>query len=147
MPSVRFPSNSLRKTKHDKRRGLCHLLFLSLSHKPRKPKNQLEQESHSDWKLLRKLLGKTLLFFQTSSVSPWTMAIFFHPTHIQSDQGTGSSQSRLRSDTCHIQAAEFLSGSLLLQLPYFSHEIKDTSERGVPVSPGPREHEAGAPAP
>lgn len=31
MPSARFPSNSLRQPKCDEWRGLCHLLFLSLS--------------------------------------------------------------------------------------------------------------------
>lgn len=37
MPWVRFPSNSLRKPKHDKWRGLCQLLFLSLSQTHKTP--------------------------------------------------------------------------------------------------------------
>lgn len=133
MPSVRFPSNSLRKTEHDKRKGLCHLLFLRLSHKPRKPKNQLEQESHSDWKLLRKLLWKTVLFFQIYSVSPWRRVLFFQPIPIKPDQSTGFSQSNVRSDTCPL-----LSRRVCELAPYSpSHEIKNTSDRGLPISLGP----------
>lgn len=96
MPSVRFPSNSLRKTEHGKRKGLCHLLFRRLSHKPRKPTNQLEQESHSDWKLL----WKTVLCFQIYSVSPWRRVLFFQSIPIKPDQSPGFSQSNVRSDTC-----------------------------------------------
>lgn len=95
MPSARFPSNSLRKPKHDKWRGLCHLFFPSLSHKSIKHLKTQEStrtrvpswlEASGKALVEHCIILLNILFLFLEEI------VFFHPIDIRSDYGTCFSQ-------------------------------------------------------
>lgn len=96
MLSARVPSSSLTNPKHEQWRGLCHLLFLSLSH-------NLSEHQKTQWstrtralpwlEVLEKALWKTVLLFQIFPVPPWRRTVFFHPID-STNHGTCFSSSR-----------------------------------------------------
>lgn len=121
MPSARFPSNSVRKPKHGKWRGLCHLFLPSLSHKSIKHLKTQESTStrvpswlEASGKALVEhcivLLNILFLFLEE--------IVFFHPIDIRSDYGTCFSQydvtevTRATSEQKSLWAGALLSSSL-----------------------------------
>lgn len=122
MPSARFPSNSLRQPKRDEWRGLCHLLFQSLSLNSTthtKTQESMRTRVPSWLEASGKALVEDCIILLNILFLSLEEVVFFHPIDIRPDHGTCFSQQDVTEVTCalsgqnSLRAGALLSSSLL----------------------------------